>query len=342
MKVVIAPDSYKECLDASRIAAILGDEFRRLRPAWDIIECPLSDGGEGFVPIVTHALGGELLPVTVTGPLGDPVDASFGRAGETGVLDAASACGLSLVPPARRNPSLTTSRGVGDLMVAAFRAGCRRLLIGLGGTSTCDGGEGMMQAEGLPELRDLVTVDVLCDVDNPFVGPRGAARVFAPQKGADPAMVEDLEDRMLRRTARILEETGADVRELPGAGAAGGLAGALAAYFGARLSPGIDTVLRYVEFASKAADADWILTGEGRSDSQTLSGKVPAGVLRHAGGKPVVLVSGHIQDREMLLNAGFADVLEVTPPDQPLSEALRPEMAERNLRAAIRRLLSGS
>ena len=342
MKILIAPDSYKECLDAPQIAAILADAFRRLRPAWDIIECPLSDGGEGFVPIVTQALGGELVPVTVTGPLGEPVDAFFGRAGETGVIDAASACGLSLVPPSRRNPSVTTSRGVGDLMVAAFRAGCRRLFIGLGGTSTCNGGEGMMQAEGLAELRNRVSVEVLCDVDNPFVGPRGAARVFAPQKGADSAMVEALEERMLRRAARILVETGVDVRDLPGAGAAGGLAGALAAYFGARLSPGIDTVLRYVDFASKAADADWILTGEGRSDSQTLSGKVPAGVLRHAGGKPVILISGRIKDREMLLNAGFADVMEVTPPDQPLAEALLPEMAERNLRAAIRRLLSGS
>lgn len=342
MKIVIAPDSYKECLDAPRIASILADEFRRLRPAWDIVECPLSDGGEGFVPIVTQALGGGLVPVTVTGPLGEPVDSFFGLAGETGVIDAASACGLSLVPTSRRYPSLTTSRGVGDLMVAAFRAGCRHLLIGLGGTSTCDGGEGMMLADGCSGLRGRVSVEVLCDVDNPFVGPRGAARVFAPQKGADPEMVEVLEDRMLRRAGRILEDTGADVRDLPGAGAAGGLAGALAAYFGARLSPGIDTVLRYVDFASNAADADWILTGEGRSDSQTLSGKVPMGVLKHAGSKPVMLVSGHINDRDRLLDAGFAELLEVTPPDQPLSEALRPEMAERNLRAAIRRLLSGS
>ena len=227
-------------------------------------------------------------------------------------------------------------------MVAAFRAGCRQLLVGLGGTSTCDGGEGMMMAEELDGLRGNVSVEVLCDVDNPFVGPRGAARVFAPQKGADPAMVEALEERMLRRAGRILEETVLDVRNLPGAGAAGGMAGALAAYFGARLASGIDTVLRYVGFASKAADADWILTGEGRSDSQTLAGKVPAGVLRHAGGKPVIIVSGRSKDREMLLNAGFADVLEITPPDQSLAEALLPEMAERNLRAAIRRLLSGS
>ena len=342
MKIVIAPDSYKECLDAPRIASILADEFRRLRPAWDIVECPLSDGGEGFVPIVTQALGGELVPVTVTGPLGEPVDAFFGLAGEVGVIDAASACGLSLVPASLRNPSLTTSRGVGDLMVAAFRAGCRQLLVGLGGTSTCDGGEGMMMAEELDGLRGNVSVEVLCDVDNPFVGPRGAARFFAPQKGADPAMVEVLEDRMLRRAERILEETGVDVRNLPGAGAAGGMAGALAAYFGARLASGIDTVLRYVGFASKAADADWILTGEGRSDSQTLSGKVPMGVLKHAGGKPVILVSGRIKDRDSLLEAGFGELLEVTPPDQSLAEALLPEMAERNLRAAIRRLLSGS
>lgn len=341
MKVVVAPDSYKECLEAAQVASVLSGEIRRLRPAWEVVECPLSDGGEGFAAIVTDALGGERVPVTVTGPLGEPVRAFFGKAGETGVLDAASACGLSLVPPGLRNPSRATSRGLGELIVAACRAGCRTLLVGLGGTATCDGGEGLLQAAGLSDWRGRIAVEVLCDVDNPFVGPRGAARVFAPQKGADEAMVGVLEERMLRRAERILAETGMDVADLPGAGAAGGLAGALAAYFGAWLVPGIDSVLRYVDFGEKCAEADLILTGEGCSDRQTLSGKVPLGVLRSAGDIPVVLVSGRIRDREALLAAGFADGVEVTPAGVPLTEALRADVAGRNLRSATARLLSG-
>ena len=340
MKIVLAPDSFKECLDAPSVSRILADEIRRLRPAWTVIECPLSDGGECFVDIVTTALEGARIPVRVSGPLGEPVDAFFGKAGETSVIDAASACGLSLVPLSFRNPWKATSRGVGELMVAAYRSGCRKLLVGLGGTATCDGGEGMMQAEGMEALRGNVSVDVLCDVDNPFVGPEGTARVFAPQKGADNAMVEQLEARMQRQALRILEATGTDVSGLPGAGAAGGLAGALAAWFGARLSPGIDTVLRYIGFESKAEGADWILTGEGCSDRQTLSGKVPTGVLRHAGNTPVALVSGRIRDREALLEAGFATLVEVTPLEQPLSEAVRPEVVEMNLRAAVERWLT--
>lgn len=340
MKVIVAPDAYKECLEAPRVASVLADALRRAQPSWEVVECPLSDGGEGFAYIVTEALGGVRIPVTVTGPLGHPVQAFFGKAGETGIIDAASACGLSLVPTSLRNPSFTTSRGVGELMVAAFQAGCRHLLIGLGGTATCDGGEGMMQADCISRLRGQASVEVLCDVDNPFVGSRGAARVFAPQKGADAAMVEVLEERMVRRAAQILHETGTDVSCLPGAGAAGGLAGALAAYFGARMAPGIDTVLQYTGFQQKITGADWILTGEGCSDVQTLSGKVPMGVLKHAGSIPVILVSGCVKDREMLLEAGFAEVIEVTPPGQPLTEALLPEMAEMNLQAAIRRLPS--
>lgn len=341
MKIVVAPDSFKECLDASRVASVLSAEIRRLHPSWEVLECPLSDGGEGFARLVTQALGGELVPVTVTGPMGSPVEAFWGKAGEVGVVDAASACGLSLVPPERRNPLLATSRGLGELMVAAFRAGCRRILVGLGGTATCDGGEGLMSAGGIGSLRGHVSLEVLCDVDNPFVGPRGAARVFAPQKGADSAQVEVLEERMVRLAARILAETGVDVAALPGAGAAGGLAGALSAFLGARLLPGIDTVLSVIGFDRMRAGADLVLTGEGSSDLQTLSGKVPYGVLRRAGDIPVVLLSGRIRDREALLSAGFSDVIAITPPGQPLRAALQPENAERNLRAATCRLLSG-
>ena len=203
MKIVIAPDSYKECLSAPEVASIVAEELRRCRPDVETVECPLSDGGEGFLEVVTAALGGCLVRAAVTGPMGERVEACFGRAGETGIIDAASASGLMRVPPERRNPLLATSLGTGELMVAAFRSGCRRLLIGLGGTATCDGGEGMMRAEGIDALRGRVEIEALCDVDNPFVGPRGAARVFAPQKGAGPEMVEMLEEERAGMRAEL-------------------------------------------------------------------------------------------------------------------------------------------
>ena len=341
MKILIAPDSYKECLPAARVAGILSDELRRLRPDWQVVTCPLSDGGEGFGEILTAALGGERIPVSVTGPLGEPVQAFFGKAGETAVVETAAACGLSLVPPERRNPLKTTTRGVGELLLAAAQAGCREILVGLGGSATCDGGEGMMSVPGLRALKGSVRIRAFCDVDNPFVGPAGAARVFGPQKGAGPADVERLEARMTQTAGRILAETGVDVACLPGAGAAGGLAGALHAWLGAALVPGIGTLLERVGFDRLAAGADRILTGEGKSDLQTLSGKVPAGVLRAAGGVPVVLFSGRIQDRAALLDAGFARLVEVSPPGLPLSEAIRPDMAEAYLRRAVRVWVSG-
>ena len=386
VKVIIAPDSFKECLSASRVAAILAEEICVERPGWEIVECPLSDGGEGFSEIVTAALGGRMETANVTGPTGHPVTARFGivksgiagkqaivwepdsvkaanSAGETGIIEAAAACGLSLIPPDKRNPLLATSQGVGELMMAAYRQGCREFIIGLGGTATCDGGEGLLSAPGLRALAGKVAIRVLCDVANPFVGPSGAARVFAPQKGADAEMVEILEDKMVARARKMAVETGIDVTDMPGAGAAGGIAGALAAYFGARLEPGIDAVLDCIGFPSKVSGAEWIITGEGRSDRQTLSGKVPMGVLRQRGTARVALLSGSIRDRHALLAAGFDYIDAVTPEAiseplssetissksitseavisdaSPLAEALRPDIAAQNLRLAIRRLL---
>lgn len=339
MKIVIAPDSFKECLPASRVAAVLAEEFRAARPGWDVLACPLSDGGEGFAEIVTAALGGRLETATVTGPEGTPVVARFGMAGETGIVEAAAACGLALVPPARRNPLLATSRGVGELMMEAYRKGCRKLLVGLGGTATCDGGEGLLSVPGIRSLRGPVTVRALCDVVNPFTGPSGAARVFAPQKGADAEMVEVLERKMMALAARMAEETGTDVSGMPGSGAAGGLAGALAAYFGAVPEPGIDAVIACTGLPSMTADADWIVTGEGRSDAQTLSGKVPAGVLRIKGKARAALLSGAVSRADVLKEAGFDYVAAVTPEGTPLAEALRPDRAERHLRAAVRLFL---
>ena len=336
MRILVAPDSFKECLSAAEVARVISEEVQACHADAAVMTLPLSDGGEGFSAIVAAAMKAERIPVTVTGPLGEPVEANYFKTGDIAILEAASACGLSLVPLEKRNPLRTTSRGVGEMIRHAHAAGCRHFVMGLGGTSTCDGGEGMMAALNLAALKGKVSVQVLCDVDNPFIGRRGAARVFGPQKGATPDMVEMLEERMRGRADVILAETGVDVRELPGAGAAGGLGGALAACLGGTLVPGIDAILDLLHFDELVRDCDLVITGEGKSDRQTLSGKVPYGVLRHAGAVPVVLLSGRVSDRDSLLEAGFARVIQVSPDEVPTRVAIRPEVAEANLRNAVR------
>ncbi len=335
MKIILAPDSYKECLPAQDVAAAMAAAVRASCPDAEVVEVPLADGGEGTAKILSHALDGETVCIPVTGPLGSPVRASYGIAGKTAVIEVAAACGLSLVPAKRRNPLLATSRGVGELMKDAALRGCERILIGLGGSSTCDGGAGMMSVPDLRECLSGVNVTALCDVDAPFTGLRGAARRFAPQKGASPADVEILEKRLEALADRMLSETGCDVRKMPGAGAAGGLGGALAAYFGARLVPGIDEVMDRVGFEAAVDDAALIITGEGCSDIQTLAGKVPVGVVRRAAGVPVALVSGRILNRGALARAGFCRLVQVTPDDMPLPLALQPAVAASNICRAI-------
>lgn len=340
MKIIVAPDSYKGCLPAREVAAALAAGVRRARPEAEIVEMPLADGGEGTAEILTRALGGRMAVATVTGPLDTPVQAFYGIAGRTAVIEVAAACGLTLVPDGRRNPLLTTSRGVGELMLEAIGHGCDRLLIGLGGSATCDGGAGMASVPGLLERAAGIAVTALCDVDSPFTGPRGAARMFAPQKGASPADVEILEARMHALAAQMLRETGTDVNVLPGAGAAGGLGGALAVRFGARLVPGVGEILDRVGFDEALQGADLIITGEGRSDAQTLAGKVPFGVLRRSGTVPVALISGAVADGEALRDAGFSRILAATPPGTPLSLALQADQAASRIRETAWNLIT--
>lgn len=337
MRIVVAPDSFKECLSSVRVAEVVASALKERFPEAEILSLPLADGGEGTAGVLTRALRGQIRSLEVTGPLGLPVVARYGIAGDTAIIESAEACGLQLLKPQDRNPLLTTTRGVGELLLSL--RGFRKLLICLGGTSTCDGGEGMMEVPGLADAMKGVEITVLSDVDNPFVGPKGAARVFAPQKGASPADVEVLEARMIRVAERILHETGTDVSALPGAGAAGGLGGALMAWFGAKMVRGINAVLDALRFDEAIDGASRVITGEGRSDAQTLSGKVPYGVLRRCEGRvPVALLSGRIEDEAALRAAGFSTLVEVTPRDLPLTEALRPSVAAANLRLAVSRL----
>lgn len=335
MTLLIAPDSYKGCLPAREVAAAMATAVRAALPGAEAIEMPLADGGEGTVEVLTAALGGSIRTATVSDPLGRPVEAKFGVCGDTAVIEVAEACGLQRLAPQERNPLIASTKGVGELLLAAKEAGARKLLVGLGGSATCDGGMGMLEVPGLIEAIKNCQIEILCDVDNPLLGPEGAAQVFAPQKGAKPEDIVILEARMQAFAEKTLAQTGIDPSNLPGAGAAGGLGAAFMAWLGARRSSGINKVLELTHFREKAEGADLIITGEGKSDRQTLSGKVPLGVLRASGDVPVWLVSGSIEDEAALTAAGFARCKRVTPAGVPMETALQPDYAKEAIKRAV-------
>lgn len=342
MKIVIAPDSYKECLSSREVATAMADAALQACPSAEVVQIPLADGGEGTLDVLAGAIGAKLHKARVSDPLGRTIDARFATLGDTGIIEVAQACGLHLLASAERNPIVAYSKGVGELIMEAFRKGCRRLVIGLGGSATCDGGAGMLSVPGVKDALRETTVELLCDVDNPFIGPEGAARVFAPQKGASPADVEVLEARMAGLARLMAAETGVDVSSVPGAGAAGGLGGALIAYADAEVRSGVDTVMRYTHFDAEVVDADLVFTGEGRSDFQTLNGKVPYGVLQHCKGMKVALLSGAVDANavDAFYDAGFWLVRAVTPKDMRQEVAINPEVARQNIFSAVNRTLS--
>ena len=334
MRILVAPDSFKECLTAREVAAAMAAAVRERWPGAEVVEMPLADGGEGTLEALAGPMKARLVSVPVQDPLGREVMAQLGIVEDIALVEVAQACGLQLLKPKERNPLKASSYGVGELLMTAYEKGCRHFIVGLGGSAICDGGKGMLEVPGLKSLKDI-TVELLCDVDAPFVGPKGAARVFAPQKGASPEEVEVLEGRMTEWARQMKAQTGVDVSTMPGAGAAGGLGGAFMAYWGARRVSGIDRILELVGFENAAQGADLILTGEGKSDAQTLMGKVPYGVLQKAKGTPVALLTGCIENRAELLSAGFSQLIEVTPRYLPLAEALEPPTARRLLGAAV-------
>ncbi len=325
----MAPDKFRGTLSAAEAAAAITRGWRRVRPGDVVEEVPLADGGEGTLDALLAALGGERRSARVSGPLGDPVEAPYGLAdapgGPIGVVEMARASGLELVSPARRDPMRASTRGTGELIREAARAGAREVLVCLGGSATTDGGAGMAQAlgvsltdaEGRPirpggiGLLELVRIDAsgldplvrrlrvqaCCDVDNPLTGPRGAAHVFAPQKGATAEEVLLLDRALGHLAAVVHRDLGVDVRGLPGAGAAGGLGAGLVAFLGARLRPGVELVAEAVGLAERIERADLVITGEGAFDATSLRGKVPAGVLGLArvAGVPVAVLCGRAE-----------------------------------------------
>jgi len=326
-KVVLIPDSFKGTMSSAEICSIMAGAISAHFPDAEVVSLPVADGGEGSVDAFLAATGGERVDEHVTGPFaGEHIASFYGRLPDgTAVIEMAAAAGLPLVD-GRRAPARTTTHGVGELMLAAARTGARHLIVGAGGSATNDLGLGAaaalgvrfvdaagdtfvptggtidriarIDASGLDPVIGECRVTVMCDIDNPLHGERGAAHVFAPQKGADADLVAELDRQLVVGADLIARDVGARVSDVPGAGAAGGLAAGLMAFVGADLRQGIDVVLDAVDFERVAADADLVFTGEGRIDAQSLSGKVVVGVGRRAAplGVPVVAVVGDIAD----------------------------------------------
>jgi glycerate kinase len=360
MKLILAPDSFKGSLSAAEAAKAMAEGIHQVHPDAETLLMPLADGGEGTVAALVLATGGRQDSMTVTGPLGEPLSAAYGLLGpseDTAVVEMASAAGLPLVPSDQRDPRHTTTYGVGELLRHAVNSGAKRIILGLGGSATNDGGAGAMQALGvrfldaagnsLPEplsggdLVRLAHIDlshwqtrleniellIASDVTNPLLGPNGAAAVYGPQKGASALMVSELEAALTQYAAVLQRDLGKNVADLPGAGAAGGMGAGLMAFLEARAKSGIGLVLDLAQFEHKAAGADWILTGEGKIDAQTLQGKTIAGVLRRAKplGVRVLAFGGSVDDAatEELMTNGLAAAFPIVSRPMSLEEAMR-------------------
>lgn len=369
MKIVIAPDSYKESLSALEVATAIEQGFREIFPDADYVKLPVADGGEGTVEAMVAATQGGIIKVRVTGPLGENAEGFYGLSGDeqSAFIEMAAASGLEMVAPSLRNPLKTTSWGTGELIRHALDAGVKHIIIGIGGSATNDGGAGMVQAlgaklldaDGNPiglgggELEKLARIDiseldtrladcrieVACDVTNPLTGEEGASTVFGPQKGATPEMIARLDDALTHYAKIIARDLDIDVLNLEGGGAAGGMGAALYAFCGAELRQGIEIVTDALHLDKQVADADLVITGEGRIDSQTIHGKVPVGVAKVAKryNKPVIGIAGSLTaDVGVVHQHGIDAVFSVIYTVCTLEEAL--ESAQENVRMAARNI----
>lgn len=367
MNVLIAPDKFKDALDATGVAAALAAGARAACPKAKLRLCPLADGGDGTGEVLANALRADARDAAVLDPHGRPITARWwhARATHTAIIEMATASGLARLTPDERDPLRTSTYGTGQLIHAAITAGCRTLLLGVGGSATVDGGAGCLQALGwslldahgrslpaplpggrvgdvaalLPPAAPLnADLTILCDVTHPLLGPHGAARIFGPQKGATPAAVIELERGLTHWALLLARTTGHDIRNLPGTGAAGGLPAALHAACHATLQPGFDVIAQHVALADQLRAADLCLTGEGQLDAQTIGGKVVSGVAQAArtAGVPVLVFTGALRHDDASLSdtLGVARIITVTPPGTPLPAALQQTAA--NLQRAAR------
>lgn len=345
MKTILAIDSFKGCMSSSEVEETIAGVLNK--NCVETLCLPMSDGGEGMLQAFTSAMSGTLEPVYIHDQMMRRVDAQYGVMPDgTAIIEVAQACGLTLVKKEERNPMRSTTYGVGELLSRAIKRGCRNFIIGLGGTGTSDAGIGMIRAlvdifargknfdEALKTELGECRFTLASDVDNPLCGKNGAAHVFAPQKGATPEMVEQLDRRARLFAEKSALHFGFDKSNEPGAGAAGGLGYAFMQYLGAEMKSGADLLLDLTDFNGKIKDADLIITGEGSADRQTLMGKLPQRILMRGKqlGVPVGLVAGGVEDREELLSAGFSFAESITPEGMPLEEAIKKEVAFSNLR----------
>ncbi|MBU8756164.1 glycerate kinase [Priestia megaterium] len=371
MKIVIAPDSFKESLTALHVCEALEKGIKTHFPNAEISKVPMADGGEGTVQSLVDATGGQIIQAKVTGPLGKEVEAFYGILGDgkTAVIEMAAASGLHQVPMDERNPLITTTRGTGELILKALDQKVKHIIIGIGGSATNDGGAGMAKAlgakllntngaeikEGGGSLNQLAAIDltnfdsrlaevkveVACDVDNPLTGATGASAVFGPQKGATPDMVKQLDRNLAHYAAVIEKEMDIHIQNVPGAGAAGGLGGGLLAFLSAELKPGVDIVIEATQLERYIKDANLVITGEGRIDGQTIYGKTPIGVAKTAKkhSVPVIAIAGSIgAGSEAVYEHGISALFSVVPGAVTLPEAL--EKAGENIERTAKNVAS--
>ncbi|MFH0759582.1 MAG: glycerate kinase [Bacteroidota bacterium] len=364
MKIVIAPDSFKDCMGALAVAEALGRGIGRILPDALIQYIPMADGGEGTVDSIIGATGGRKLAVTVRDPLMREISSSYGISGDgtTAVIEMAAASGLELLGRDERDPWITSTFGTGQLISHALDQGCKKILLGIGGSATNDGGMGMARALGVKFLdaggneaeegggaAGKVTkivpggldprigqtgIRVACDVSNPLTGPDGASQVYGPQKGADPDMVCRLDSNLSRLATLVREQLGKEVDRVPGAGAAGGLGAGLLAFLDASLVRGFEMVAESVNLEDAIRNADLVITGEGKMDSQTQFGKTPFGVAQMAKKhrKPVIAVAGTVDEgADALYGAGFDVIMPIQEKPSDLASAIKqaPALLER-------------
>ena len=331
MKVVVAIDSFKGCLTSKEANRAAAEGIRTVWQDAEIVQVPVSDGGEGFMEAFYAAVGGEIVEVVVRDPLMRPLTARYLLRDRLAVIEIAQASGLTLLSKEERNPLVATSYGTGQLVADAIKRGAQHIIVGLGGSATSDAGMGMLRAlidafakrgswDDVEEVKS-VRFTIASDVKNPLCGEQGAAHVFAPQKGASQEV--------------SAKHFGYDRQDMPGAGAAGGLGYAFLQYMNAECRPGIELLLETISFKEMVKDADLVITGEGSADRQTLMGKLPMGILQQAGDVPVCLIAGRISDREQLLQAGFTRVECINPPGISLEEAMRKEVAIAHIKRTI-------
>lgn len=370
MKIVVASDSFKGSMTSVEVAQAAAEGIREVYPDGEVVAVNVADGGEGTVEAIVEALGGEIVVAKVSDPLGREITARYGIAGDTAIIEMAAASGLPLLKIEERNPWVTSTRGTGEMIMDAIARGCRRFLVGIGGSATNDAGTGMLQAMGfrfydthgqlitecsggrmvdiaviddaqVPEAVRMSTYTVACDVDTPFCGPDGAAPVFASQKGADAEMVARLDNGMASLAKVIADKYGVNVVPVAGAGAAGGMGGAFYAFLHAILKPGIEMVLDAIGFDRIIQGADLVITGEGKVDFQTAKGKTAAGVLSRAKQQhiPVIAIGGCVEICDSVLQMGFAGIYPILEEPVPLEVAMQRDFAMSNVTKTIVRVL---